>query len=284
MTQAAAPRSTHRSYSQVRQLRTCGWQFYLERVRRVSARPSVPAIAGVAVHTATEVVDRLLHDGQTDPDILIAEAQADADESLFGSIAHESEAGWEPSTWKRYGRKTADKPNGEDIEWFQNNGIPLSIRAYVDWRLANPDWVLAEIPGFGPGIEVPFNYYVTPGRLVRGYIDRVFTSRAQGGYYPLDIKSGRKPKTDEQLGVYKAALNEALGWNVERGYFIYGLKSGKATLTDPLDLSHWTPQRLAAVYEPASQAIEQGIYMPNPGEGCFVCSVSDHCEFALSVI
>lgn len=244
---------------------------------KVQARPSVPAIAGTVVHVATEVVDKLLHEnGQTDPSRLTAEAQADADASWNEAIALQSAAGREPSTWKHFGR--------QDAGWFCNVGIPNSIKAYIDWRVANPDWVVAEIPGFGPAIEVPFNYYVTPGRLVHGFIDRVFTSRTQGGYYPLDIKSGLKPKTDEQLGLYKAALNEVLGWNIERGYFIYGLKSGEAKLTNPLDLSHWTPQRLAAVYEPASQAIEQGIYIPAPGENCFTCSVSEHCEFALSVI
>lgn len=280
MTPTAPP--AHRSFSQVRQLRTCGWQFYLERVQRVAARPSVPAIAGVAVHVATEVVDRLLLNGQTESAELTAAAQADADASLDEAIAHESAAGWEPSTWKRFGRKTVEKPNGEDIEWFRFNGIPLSIQAYVDWRLSNPSWVLADIPGFGPAIEVPFNYYAGK-QLVHGYIDRVFTT-AVGGYFPLDIKSGLKPKTDEQLGLYGAALRDALGWEIQFGYFIYGLKHGAAKLTDPLDISHWTPGKLARVYEQSSLLINQGVYLPSPGEGCFVCSVSDHCEFAQSVV
>lgn len=267
----------------MRQLRTCGWQFYLERVQRVAARPSVPAVAGVAVHVATEVVDRLLHNGQTDPITLAATAQADADASLDEAIAHESAAGWEPDTWKRYGRKTTEKPNGEDLDWFRFVGVPTSIKAYIDWRLANPEWVLAEVPGFGPAIEVPFNYYITPGRLVHGYIDRVFTT-AIGGYYPLDIKSGRKPKTDEQLGLYSAALREALGWEITTGYFIYGLKLGVAKLTDPINVAHWTQEKLGNVYEQSSYLIERGIYIPNPGENCFTCSVSDSCEFAQSVI
>lgn len=273
----SAQRSAHLSYSQVRQLRTCGWQFYLERVMRAAARPSVPAVAGSVIHVATEIVDVLLFDGvQADSDTLTAAAQADADEALKVSIYELAASGQEPSTWKHFGR--------QDLDWFRSTGIPNSIKAYVDWRLANPDWTLAVVPGFGPAIEVPFNYAVTPGRIVRGYIDRILTSRTQGGYYPLDIKSGLKPETDEQLGTYGAALSDGLGWNVERGYYLYGLKSGTASLVGPIDITHWTQARLGVLYESASEVIDRSLFVPNPGKNCFLCSVSASCEFAVAVI
>lgn len=283
MTQAP-PR--HRSFSQVKQLRQCGWQYYLERVLAKPSRPSVPAVAGIAVHSATEVIDHLLHQGHTDTTDIYGRAQAKADEAVEASIAKLSAAGWATETWKKFGRKTTEKPNGEDLTWFREVGIPNSLAAYMAWREQNPDWTLAEIPGFGPAIEVPFNYWVTPGRLVHGFIDRVFTSKAQGGFFPLDIKSGNKPKTDEQLGLYAAALqaDESLGWKVTTGYFIYGLKLGTAKITDALDLTHWTQERLGRMYESASLAIDQGIFIPNPGDACWICSVSEHCEYRRSTI
>jgi hypothetical protein len=209
---------THRSYSQVRQLRTCGEQFRLERIERAPSKPSCPAVAGTAVHTGTETVDKLLHSESVVSLVKLADRRArlieaalpPTMEALDAEIRHFEEKGWETSRWKRYGRKTKEKPNAEDIEWFRTVGIPKSIAAYVDWRLANPDFVLAEVPGFGPAIEVPFNYY-SGDQLIHGFIDRIFTSKTAGGYYPVDLKSGLKPKTDEQLGVYSQALNKAFG-------------------------------------------------------------------------
>lgn len=273
---------THRSYSQVRQLRECGEAYRLSRIERVAERPNTAAVAGTAVHTGTETVDWNLAGGQTDREALVEMANLTALEALDAEIAKNREHGWEPLDYKRYGRATKEKPAAEDTEWFRNHGIPLSIRAYVDWRLENPKLTLAVIPGFGPAIEVPFNYYIGT-QLIHGFIDRVLTDVDAGGYYPLDLKSGRKPKTDEQLGLYAKALNKALGWNVEWGYYLYGLKTGVAKLTPPLHVSHWDDEKLGRVYLPATQLIDMGIFMPNPGEACQHCSVSDHCRFVQAV-
>jgi putative RecB family exonuclease len=88
-----------------------------------------------------------------------------------------------------------------------------------------------------------------------------------------------KPKTSEQLGLYAGALKRALGWQVSYGYYLYGLKSGEAKLTPPLNLTAWTDELLGSIYIPANQQISAGIFLPNPGDACFVCSVSEHCAF-----
>lgn len=284
MTPTATLAVTHRSYSQVRQLRDCGEAYRLERIEHAPSRPSAPAVAGVSVHTGTETVDYLLHgpDAVTSQQLVIAGCSA-ADEALNGEIEKYVAKGWEPSTWKKYGRATIAKPQAEDIEWFRAVGIPTSIAAYVDWRLANDDFILAEIPDFGPAIEVPFNYYIGD-QLIHGFIDRVFTSRKLGGYFPFDLKSGQKPKTDEQLGLYARALNKALGWDILWGYYIYGLKTGTAKLTPPLSLSHWSDEKLGSVYLPATTAIDLGIFIPHPGDSCFHCGVADSCDYARSVV
>lgn len=293
MTQATATTYTHRSFSQINQLRTCGEQYRLERIERVPSRPSCPAVAGTVVHTGTETVDQLLVEMNQDETkdqnwddlrgYLILNGAADADVALDVEIEKYRKKGWEPETWRRYGRSTSEKPKGEDIEWFREHGIPLSIEAYVDWRLAHDDLVLAEVPDFGPAIEVPFNYYIGD-QLVRGYIDRIFTSKTDGGYFPFDLKSGQKPKTSEQLGTYAAALRSALGWDIKWGYYIYALKTGKAKMTAPLMLEHWTDEKLGTVYLPANLAISQNIFIPSPGEACRHCGVTDHCTYFQAVV
>lgn len=272
---------THRSYSQVRQLRTCGEQYRLERIERVPSRPSVPAVAGVAIHVGTETIDNGLLAG-VEPEDIAEFAQTATLVKLDAEVERYSQKGWKPETWKRFGRKTVEKPNAEDINWFREVGIPNSLNAYLAWRLGNPEFQIAEVPEFGPAIEVPFNYYIG-GQLVHGWIDRIFTTK-DGGYYPLDIKSGLKPKTSEQLGLYAGALKRALGWRIDYGYYLYGLKSGEAKLTPPLNLAAWTDELLGSIYIPANQQISAGIFLPNPGDACFVCSVSDHCAFVQALV
>lgn len=275
----------HRSYSQLNQLRKCGHQYKLERVEHKLRRPSTPAVAGKIVHKATEEIDRQLDDDPAVyPDQLLRGGLEAAELHAPEMIAEDSKH-FPPDQWKRYGRKTLEKPNAEDINWFLAEGIPNAIRAYVDWRLAYLElFKLAEIPGFGPAIEVPFNYYLPNGQLVHGWIDRVFTNEVSGGYYPVDLKSGRKPDTDEQLGLYGAALKKALGWDVRWGYYLYGLKTGEAKLTPPLDIAHWTDAKLASIYMPAAELIERQLFIPQPGENCFHCGVSQHCEYVQSAL
>lgn len=252
---------THRSYSQVRQLRTCGEQYRLERVEHAPSRPSAAAEGGKAIHLGTEDYDK----GGT-----VGYAIDSAQFALAQSEVALEEQGWPSDSWKRYGK--------QDFAWYMETGIPQAITAYADWRVENSDFSLAEVPNFGPAIEVPFNLYIG-GQLIHGWIDRIFTHSEQGGYYPLDLKSGRKPETDEQLGLYGVSLREGLGWEVNYGYYLYGLKSGKATLSKPQNLRHWDKAKLDRIYKPANTAIELGLFLPNPGDACFHCGVSDSCEF-----
>lgn len=280
MTATAGQAATaYRSFSQIKQVRTCSWQYKLARIDRAPRRPSVPAVAGSAIHSGTEVIDQL------GPEIDTAYPKALQVALVFleSEIEAQGNDGWAPEDWKKYGRRTIEKPNGEDVEWFREVGIPNALRAYQAWRLGAPDLVIADVPGFGPGIEVPFHYYIGD-QLVVGFIDRIFTSQTIGGYFPLDIKSGRKPETDEQLGLYGAALHKALGWNIEWGYYLYALKTGTAKLTAPIMLSHWTDEKLRQVYEPANKLIEYGLFIPHPGASCMHCDVAESCEFARAVI
>lgn len=278
MTETAPPKVNYRSFSKLKSIRTCGEQYRLERVERVPSRPSWAAVAGTVIHTGTETVDNMIHNGEVDRDLLIDTATAATLVALDEEIVRRS-GDFLPEQWKAYGRSTK-----QNEAWWRQQGIPNSIRSYVDWRLANQEFTLALVPDFGPAIELPFWYYLPSGELINGYIDRVFTHSGVGGFYPFDLKSGLKPKTDEQLGLYSLALRKTLGWDARWGYYLYGLKTGEAKLTRPIDLSHWTEQKLDAEYGPAARAIDAGIYIPNPGEACFHCGVTEHCAFYQSVL
>lgn len=274
---------TPRSYSMVKSLLTCGEQFRLERVEKVESQPSTAAIAGKIIHTATEAVDELLFENPFTVREDLADAWVDASfwatnkelEALKGSQFED------PKTWKSYGRPTEAKPHGEDIDWFLAVGIPDALASYVTWRLDSP-WVVMRMPDGSPAIELPF-VVDTGGIPVRGYIDRVFVHRTTNEPLVVDLKSGMKPKNDSQLAIYKKALESNLGKPFSWGAYYYGMKKG-GQLTDLIDLSYWTDEMLFDLYNPAEKAIEQGLFIPNPGDACFHCGVKQHCRYQLSAI
>lgn len=53
----------HLSYSTISTYRMCGKKFELEKVRQQEQRPGIAALAGNAVHTASEVIDHLIWEG-----------------------------------------------------------------------------------------------------------------------------------------------------------------------------------------------------------------------------
>jgi putative RecB family exonuclease len=268
-----------RSHSQLKQLRTCGESYRLARIERLPKRPSVAQVGGVVAHHVTETIDQAIEAARkgayiTDRDILLSLA-LDRAEEVWPVVTEEFSKNYEPPDWKVFGK--------QDLAWYQQQGVPLSAGAYIDWRFAK-GWTLAEIPNFGPAVEVPFDLSLPSVRVV-GWIDRVFVVEGYDGqFYPVDIKSGRKPTTDEQLGLYARALQAGLGWPVSYGFYVYNLKSGEAKTAGPIDLRHWTTENLDAVYGQGDKAIEAGLFIPNPGDGCFTCDVSQHCAFAQASI
>lgn len=270
---AADAERKHLSYSQLNAVRQCGESYRLERIEQVPQRPSVPAVAGRVAHEATEAIDEALHRGVVDGSELSSLASKRAAEGFEREIETNS-ADFPPDHWKVYGK--------QDLAWFQATGVPNCITAYIDWRLANPTLRLWEIDGFGPAIEVPFEL-VLGGVLIKGYIDRIFVNDM--GVIPVvDIKTGQKPKTDEQLGLYRVAMEVATGHDIRWGVYVYDLKSGEAKQTPPIDLSHWTVDKLSAIYGKANFLIQNQIFLPAPGEQCWRCSVAPHCEFSRAAL
>ena len=268
--------TTHRSYSQINNLQTCGEQYRLERIEHVPSRPSCPAVAGSVIHTVTEELDRVIHAGQTDVTALVDLANELSVPAISEQVASHA-LDFAPEEWKAYGRPTIEKPGGEDWQWWVATGIPLALLSYITWRVEHPEWELAQMADGSLAIEVPFEIQIGTTR-VKGAIDRVMNHRDTGGQIILDIKSGRKPVNDVQLGGYYKAIG--IPW----GGYLYALKTGKPQFTGALDLSHWTDRKLEAFYDQGNRVIELGLFIPHPGEACFHCGVFSACDYAQSSI
>jgi putative RecB family exonuclease len=263
---------TLRSYSQVNQLRRCGEAYRLARIERVPQQPSVLAELGTAVHTATEFIDATLYNGTyTHLDDLLGQAIVLALDEFEKQAA---DSDWPVEAWRVYGK--------QDATWARDAGIAKTVLGYFEWRQEGT-FDLFDIPAFGPAIEVPFELDMGE-YIIRGQIDRLMIDPLNDQLLVLDIKTGLKPKTDEQLGVYRLALERQYDMPVAYGAYLYGIKSGNPSLTKPVDLSYWTEDMLRRVYDPADVLIRQGLFLPSPGEQCFTCDVREHCEFGRSSI
>ena len=261
----------HRSYSQLNTYRRCGEQYRLEKIEHAPQRPSAAAVAGSVIHVATEVMDNLIM-AESDVDIP-DRAMVAAHEELRSQLDYWNQQGYTREQFKVYGR--------QNVDWYQDVGIPNAVEAYWRWRHDSP-FTLVTLPGHGPAIEVPFNIQFGNDVQVHGHIDRVFEAEDQ--WFPIDLKSGRKPPTDEQLGLYAMALLATYGIEINWGFYLYNLKAGEAKLTPPLRLSHWTVEKLASMYFQLDTAVRADLFIPHPGEECFHCPVINSCRFAQAVV
>lgn len=270
---------SHRSYSQLNQVRTCGQAFYLARVARLPERPNIPAVMGRVFHTVSEKIDLLLHEQAVKgrgavqgPNQIVSAVESLTIETLVNETQSTVAAYGPIDTWLHYGQQT--------YQVWQETILPRTIRNYVDWRLAS-GYELADLPGHGPAIEVPFLIDLG-GVVVKGYIDRVFMR--DGIPLILDLKTGKKPETIEQLGIYRIALETLYGRDFRWGAYLYDIKGGNGgpTFTAPYDLRVLSAEMLVQQFGKVNQVIDLGLFVAKPSDFCFHCGVREHCEYALA--
>jgi RecB family exonuclease len=176
--------------------------------------------------------------------------------------------------WRTGGRKTKDRPNGEDVEWWRQAGRDM-IRTYVAWRLRTSDTLhIAAVKGAaGVEVEVTTSFGGVP---VRGFVDRLFLDTQTGAYLVVDYKTGANPpKAQLQLGQYSVQLEAMIGAPVRWGAY-YDARKGE--LSKPFDLSGYTPERLGYIYGGLDTSIRSNIFLPNMTQ-CFSCGMRDACVF-----
>jgi len=184
-------------------------------------------------------------------------------------------SGIQPVEWRAAGRKSKDKPNAEDGDWWYGEGLQM-VEKYAEWRTSGDekDWLIWE-PGAGvPAIELGITAPIG-GVTVKGFIDRIFVAPA-GELVVVDLKSGaRNPDSDLQLGFYACLVEVAYGIRPQFGAY-YKAREGR--LVKPLvDLDYMSVNLLGGYLRDFVRARENGIYLPVVGSHCNNCGVAAFC-------
>lgn len=257
-----------RSVSQCEQWFKCGWQFYLQRVERVTPRPAAWSFQGTAFHSAAEELEK---SGRAKGEEEMVQLFSDQYSAMVNGAMHK-----EPdlNRWMTAG----GKPAGKDIEDRYVLG-QSQVRDYVRWSLENKPTITRVQNDKGEvklGLELYFKVELG-GVVVRGYIDQLLdeeddTDRVR------DLKTG-STKSHFQLETYKVAVEKMFGRTVNRGDWYFG-KEGR--LSRPVDLSEVTEEQVAARYVEMDQGVKAGRFEAKPGFHCRFCDVSHACRFSRS--
>lgn len=271
MTTTTASRT--RSHSQLNDYLHCSWSFRLKRILRIEESPSCWLPGGIAFHAATEGFDVALWEDEA---TVRAEGDGPWREEFVRSFERQIEVLTEKqpdvSKWRTAGRKTADKPNGEDLDWWHTAGQDM-VTGYVNWRLTTSDtWVVATVKG-APGVEVEVRSEFG-GVPVVGYVDRLF--RVDGQLVLADLKTGSRIPQPTQLAQYSLQLEKVAGEPITWGVYY---DARKQRPTDLIDLSRFTDGKFGVIYDALDRAAEAGIFLPRMDSHCNNCGVRSACVF-----
>lgn len=174
--------------------------------------------------------------------------------------------------WKTAGRKTEEKPRGEDAEWWEIEGF-RQVMAYLEWY-ASSDWQIYKVEGVIPMVEMDISHNLG-GVVVKAFIDALMVHPETRELVVVDYKTGSKQPQATQLGVYRALLMEKMGLKVNKGaYFL----TRKGHMSELIDLTRYTPAMFANVFSGFATAKDLNLYLPNVGDHCrWRCDVSNAC-------
>lgn len=172
------------------------------------------------------------------------------------------------------GRAPAAYGGKRNVAWWLDNG-PAMVESWVKWR-AETDWDFWEPVPEEPAIELEINAVFPNDINVKMVIDRVFVMPS-GELAVLDLKSGRIPESQMQLGLYASGIELGYGeamrpkwgywWNPDKG------------AVGPYDLDRWTPAVFGELFKEAINSINAGQFIPKPNNGCQNwCGVARYCH------
>ncbi len=253
----------HRSYSQYSSYVRCGKQYELTRVHGYPETPTWAQVAGNAIHSALEDHTRQCHGALIDvlPFAEYLDRQIQQQEARSG-IPH--------TEWRATGRKTKEKPNGEDKAWWLVDG-PRQVAEFIEWY-ERANLTPAEL-NRGPGIEYPVDMVIA-GIDVKAYIDNISVTR-DGELVVIDYKSGtRKPDQEIQLGLY--ALGLELGGDPRPSIGAYYM-TRTAELTPAVNLDRYTLNYFEPIFTQLDAGIRAGVFLPHVSSMCNGCGVAQYC-------
>ena len=227
--------------------------------------PSYWLVGGKSVHECTEWYD-----------LMEPKMQAIADVDCRAVFVDYWQKNYEMADngmpFRAGGKATKQYPNKEDTSWWLDNG-PKMFHNWIEWRKQENPYTPYQLAGGDFAIETELNVEIS-GVLMKGFLDRLMVS-PDGELTVIDIKtSTRAPITYTQLGTYAIMCEKVMGVRPTKGAYFMA-RTGE--LTPPVDLSHYTENRLGSHLRGFKIAIDNNIFIPQPGFMCGTCSVNHAC-------
>lgn len=177
---------------------------------------------------------------------------------------------WPTDRWRRAGRTTKAKPNGEDLTWWTEEGV-RQLEQYTQW-LSETNWKFVAHEG-QPLIEADVSGHID-GIHVKGFVDAVMEDDA-GNIVLVDYKTGsRTPAAMMQLGVYRVMLAKATGVDATHGSF---WMTRKGEPTEPSPLGRYDERYVTRLFQQFDFAVSNEVFIPKEGSGCWSCDVRSAC-------
>ena len=251
--------STYDSYS------SCGERQRLQKVLMLEQRPNWGSVGGTGVHDSVEVIEAHGPDlgpladwhGFFDTTVLFNE-QFDA--ALQATLERS------PSFGKNDWHVSQNRGNPKNEDWWRTEG-PKMLDRYIAWRQQTA-WTVW-------GIEVECNFTLPGDIPIKAFIDNV-SILPTGQAAVVDVKTGKIPDTPGQLGLYKVALKTLFDMDVQWGFF---WDAKKGSHGQPIDLSQYTPEFMADLFEQAIAGHNAGVFLPKPQMNCATwCGVARYCK------
>lgn len=182
----------------------------------------------------------------------------------------EEQSGIPTSEWKTAGRKTAARPDGEDLSFWQNDGLK-QIEAYKKWY-DQSGWKIATMPDGRPGIEWSADVHFG-GTPVRFVVDAIY--QVGEDLVIVDYKTGSKtPFGIIQNGLYASGIEKMYGVRPKWGAFFM---TRNGALDDLHDLSHLSIDYFEYVFSSMNDSVFRNWFPPSVGDSCRMCSFIEKC-------
>lgn len=238
----------------------CGWSFYLTRIQKIQENPSYWLVGGKSLHEGTEIYDALEPGAPFDSRAVFEQRWAENYKLADNGMP-----------FRAGGKKSIAYPNKEDARWWLDNG-PKMLDYWVQFREVS-GYTIYELPDGAKAVETELNTEIG-GVNMKGFLDRLMVS-PEGELIVVDIKTSSKaPVTYTQLGTYAILTEKTMGIRPVKGAY-WMARTGE--LTEPVELDHYTENRLATHVKGFNIAVENNIFIPQPGFMCGTCSVNHAC-------
>ncbi|MEW1959808.1 PD-(D/E)XK nuclease family protein [Kineococcus sp. NPDC059986] len=259
----------HASYSQLDTWLTCGEKYWLQKATTIPNVPSWSLLGGSAVHSLTEELDRALFE----QGVVCVEAEIPArfkehlDRHLQETLQR---TGFTEKDIMASGRASKAWPNKENRDWWEQNG-PGMVLSWIHWNQTTP-WTIWQTPEGEWAIELELEVEFGGGPIKLA-IDRVY----QWGSWIIvvDIKSGREPVNNFQLGQYASAIEQKFGVRPSHGAYWMARTGEPGQVHSLVD---YDQQHIDMTFRKFKQAKEIGLFLPHPSNLCGSCGVREFCS------